>query len=55
MSSFITSIRENNSIIIIETNGYLKVNEIQKSLDQKVLVCYLNGYEGLLLELVQTL
>jgi lactoylglutathione lyase len=43
------------TVSVLETNGYLKVNEIQKSLDQKVLVCYLNGYEGLLLELVQTL
>lgn len=37
----------------LEQNGYNKINKIQKSLDGKVLVCYLKGFEDILLELVE--
>ena len=35
--------------------GYYQVNGYQKSPDGKVLVCYLVGFENVLLELVQTI
>jgi len=35
--------------------GYYQVNSYQKSPDGKVLVCYLVGFENVLLELVQTI
>jgi catechol 2,3-dioxygenase-like lactoylglutathione lyase family enzyme len=44
-----------NAVSILEQNGYSQVNRYQKSLNGKVLVCYINGFEGLLLELVEQL
>jgi len=44
-----------NVVSILEQNGYSQVNRYQKSLSGKVLVCYVKGFEGLLLELVEQL
>ena len=44
-----------NVVSILEHNGYAQVNRYQKSLSGKVLVCYVKGFEGLLLELVEQL
>jgi catechol 2,3-dioxygenase-like lactoylglutathione lyase family enzyme len=44
-----------NAVSILEQNGYSQVNRYQKSLSGKVLVCYVKGFEGLLLELVEQL
>ena len=44
-----------NVVSILEQNGYSQVNRYQKSLCGKVLVCYVKGFEGLLLELVEQL
>jgi catechol 2,3-dioxygenase-like lactoylglutathione lyase family enzyme len=45
-----------HSIVLkLEQNGYSKINKIQKSPDGKVLVCYVKGFEGTLLELVETI
>ena len=43
----------NEIVLRLEQNNYHKVNDIQKSLNGKVLVCYIRGYEGTLLELVE--
>jgi hypothetical protein len=45
----------NALVSTLEQRGYYKINEIQKSIDGKVLVCYLKGFEDTLLELVQIL
>ena len=45
----------NEIVLRLEQNNYHKVNEIQKSLNGKVLVCYIRGYEGTLLELVEVI
>lgn len=42
-------------VLRLEQNGYHKVNEIQKSLNGNALVCYIKGYEGTLLELVEVI
>ena len=44
-----------NVVSILEQNGYSEVNRYQKSLNGDVLVCYVKGFEGLLLELVEQL
>jgi catechol 2,3-dioxygenase-like lactoylglutathione lyase family enzyme len=44
-----------NMVSILEQNGYTQINRFQKSLSGKVLVCYVKGFEGLLLELVEQL
>ena len=44
-----------NVVSILEQNGYSEVNRYQKSLNGDVLVCYIKGVEGLLLELVEQL
>ena len=44
-----------NVVSILEQNGYSQVNRYQKSPNGKVLVCYVKGFEGLLLELVEQL
>ena len=44
-----------NMVSILEQNGYSQINRYQKSLSGKVLVCYVKGFEGLLLELVEQL
>ena len=44
-----------NVVSILEQNGYSQVNRYQKSPSGKVLVCYVKGFEGLLLELVEQL
>lgn len=44
-----------NVVSILEQNGYSEVNRYQKSLNGDVLVCYIKGFEGLLLELVEQL
>ena len=44
-----------NVVSILEQNVYSQVNRYQKSLSGKVLVCYVKGFEGLLLELVEQL
>ena len=44
-----------NVVSILEQNGYCEVNRYQKSLNGDVLVCYVKGFEGLLLELVEQL
>jgi catechol 2,3-dioxygenase-like lactoylglutathione lyase family enzyme len=44
-----------NVVSILEHNGYAQVNRYQKSLSGKALVCYVKGFEGLLLELVEQL
>ncbi len=43
----------NETVSKLEQNGYHKINEIQKSPNGQVLVCYIKGYEGTLLELVE--
>ena len=45
----------NETVLRLEQNSYYKVNEIQKSLNGKVSVCYVRGYEGTLLELVEVI
>ena len=45
----------NEIVLRLEQNNYHKVNDIQKSLNGKVLVCYIRGYEGTLLELVEVI
>ena len=45
----------NETVSRLEQNSYHKVNEIQKSLNGNVLVCYIRGYEGILLELVEVI
>jgi catechol 2,3-dioxygenase-like lactoylglutathione lyase family enzyme len=40
-------------VLRLEQNSYHKINEIQKSSNGNVLVCYIKGYEGTLLELVE--
>lgn len=42
-------------VLRLEQNSYHKVNEIQKSLNGNALVCYIKGYEGTLLELVEVI
>lgn len=44
-----------NVVSILEQNGYSEVNRYQKSMNGDVLVCYIKGFEGLLLELVEQL
>ena len=44
-----------NVVSILEQNGYNQVNQYQKSLSGEALVCYVKGFEGLLLELVEQL
>jgi catechol 2,3-dioxygenase-like lactoylglutathione lyase family enzyme len=44
-----------NVVSILEQNGYSQVNRYQKSINGKALVCYVKGFEGLLLELVEQL
>lgn len=44
-----------NMVSILEQNGYSQINQYQKSLSGKILVCYVKGFEGLLLELVEQL
>ena len=44
-----------NVVSILEQNGYSELNLYQKSLNGDVLVCYVKGFEGLLLELVEQL
>lgn len=39
----------------LERHGYSQINRYQKALNGKVLVCYVSGFEGLLLELVEQL
>lgn len=43
------------TVLRLEKNGYLKINEIQRSPDGKVLVCYMSGFEGTLMELVEVI
>lgn len=43
----------NETVSKLEQNGYHKINEIQESPNGQVLVCYIKGYEGTLLELVE--
>lgn len=45
----------NETVLRLEQNSYYKVNEIQKSLNGKVSVCYVRGYEDTLLELVEVI
>lgn len=45
----------NETVLRLQQNSYYKVNEIQKSLNGKVSVCYVRGYEGTLLELVEVI
>ena len=42
-------------VLRLEQNSYHKINEIQKSSNGNVLVCYIKGYEGTLLELVEVI
>jgi catechol 2,3-dioxygenase-like lactoylglutathione lyase family enzyme len=44
-----------STVSILELNGYNQVNRYQNSLNGKVLVCYVQGFEGLLIELVEEL
>lgn len=43
------------TVSILESNGYSQVNQYQNSLNRKVLVCYVKGFEGILIELVEQL
>ena len=43
------------TVSILESNGYSQVNQYQNSLNRKVLVCYVKGFEGMLIELVEQL
>ena len=45
----------NYLVSTLELNGYSQFNKFQRSPNGKVKVCYLNGFEGLLIELVETL
>ncbi len=42
-------------VLTLELNGYSQVNKFQRSPSGKVKVCYINGFEGLLIELVENL
>jgi catechol 2,3-dioxygenase-like lactoylglutathione lyase family enzyme len=50
------NVKDISSIVSnLESHGYSQINRYQKDLNGKVLVCYVSGFEGLLLELVEQL
>ena len=50
------NVKDISSIVSnLERHGYSQINRYQKDLNGKVLVCYVSGFEGLLLELVEQL